>query len=138
MTRDQNVRTMRLLLELVNKQEFGRLDEVYSYDVVDHDPSPDHGGGFDGVRRYFDGLSACFPDLRLEEDVLIADGDFVALVYRLSGTQHGRFHGVAATGHRVETRGMQMARLADGKIVERWGAVDDLAILGRLNVSVPS
>ena len=45
---------------------------------------------------------------------------------------------VAATGHRVETRGMQMSRLADGKIVERWGALDDLAILGRLNVSVPS
>jgi predicted ester cyclase len=138
MTREQNVRTLRLLLDLVNRQAFDRLDEVYAYDVVDHDPSPDHGGGFEGVRKYFDDLSTSFPDLHLEEDVIIADGDFVAMVYRVSGTQRGRFHGVAATGHRVETRGMQMARFADGKIVERWGAVDDLAILGRLNVSIPS
>ena len=138
MTREQNVRTLRLLLDLVNRQAFDRLGEVYAYDVIDHDPSPDHGGGFEGVLRYFDDLSTSFPDLHLEEDVVIADGDFVAMVYRLSGTQRGRFHGVAATGHRVETRGMQMARFADGKIVERWGAVDDLAILGRLNVSVPS
>lgn len=138
MTRERNVRAVRRLLELVNKQEFDRLAEVYAYDLVDHDPAPEHGGGFDGVRRYFDDLSVAFPDLRLEEDVIIADGDYVALAYRLSGTQRGRFHGVAATGHRVETRGMQMSRFADGKIVERWGAVDDMAILGRLNVSVPS
>ncbi|MFI9386946.1 ester cyclase [Kutzneria sp. NPDC052558] len=138
MTREQNVRTLRLLLDLVNRQAFDRLDEVYAYDLVDHDPAPDHGGGFEGLRRSFVGLSECFPDLHLEEDVVIADGEFVAMVYRLSGTQRGRFHGVAATGHRVETRGMVMARFADGKIAERWGAVDDLAILGRLNVSVPS
>ncbi|MEV6612265.1 ester cyclase [Kutzneria sp. NPDC051319] len=138
MTREHNVRTVRRLLELVNKQEFDRLDEVYGYDLVDHDPVPEHGGGFDGVQRYFADLSEAFPDLHLEEDVVIAEGDHVALVYRLSGTQRGRFHGVAATGRRVETCGMQMSRLADGKVVERWGALDDLAILGRLNVSVPS
>jgi steroid delta-isomerase-like uncharacterized protein len=138
MSEADNLRTARLLLELVNRQEFDRLDEVYSRDLIDHDPAPEHGGGFDGVLRYFDDLSNAFPDLHLEEDVTIADGDHVAMVYRLSGTQRGRFHGVAATGHRVETRGMQMSRFADGKIVERWGAVDDLAILGRLNVSVPS
>lgn len=138
MTRERNVRTVRLLLELVNRQAFDRLDEVYAHDLVDHDPAPEHGGGFDGVQRYFADLSAAFPDLHLEEEVVLADGDQVAMAYRLSGTQHGRFHGVAGTGRRVETRGMQMARFADGKIVERWGAVDDLAILGRLNVAVPS
>jgi predicted ester cyclase len=138
MTRENNVRTVRLLLDLVNRQAFDRLDEVYAYDVVDHDPAPEHGGGFDGIQRYFADLSEAFPDLHLEEDVLVADGDHVALAYRLSGTQRGRFHGVAATGHRIETRGMQMSRFAGGKIVERWGALDDLAILGRLNVAVPS
>lgn len=138
MTRERNVETVRLLLELVNKQEFDRLDEVYADDLIDHDPAPEHGGGFDGLRRYLADLSAAFPDLHLEEDVIIAEGDHVAMAYRLSGTQRGRFHGVAATGHRVETRGMQMSRLADGKIIERWGAVDDMAILGRLNVAVPS
>jgi steroid delta-isomerase-like uncharacterized protein len=138
MTREENVRTVRLLLDLVNQQAFDRLDEVYAPDLVDHDPAAEHGGGLDGVRRYFDDLRTAFPDLHVEEDVVVADGDHVALAYRLGGTQHGRFHGVAATGHCVETRGMMIARFADGKIVERWGAVDDLAILGRLNVAVPS
>jgi predicted ester cyclase len=138
MSREDNVRTARLLLELINEQAFDRLDEVYAYDLIDHDPAPEHGGGFDGVLRYFADLSAAFPDLRFDEEVVIADGDHVAMVYRLTGTQRGRFHGVAATGHRIAARGMQMSRFAGGKIVERWGAVDDLAILGRLNVAVPS
>ena len=138
MSREDNVRTARLLLELINKQDFDRLDEVYAHDLIDHDPAPEHGGGLDGVIRYFADLSAAFPDLRFDEEVVIADGDHVAMVYRLTGTQRGRFHGVAATGHRIAARGMQMSRFAGGKIVERWGAVDDLAILGRLNVAVPS
>ena len=138
MSREDNVRTARLLLELINKQAFERLDEVYAYDLIDNDPAPEHGGGFDGVLRYFADLSAAFPDLRFDEEVVIADGDHVAMVYRLTGTQRGRFHGVAPTGHRVAARGMQMSRFAGGKIVERWGAVDDMAILGRLNVAVPS
>ncbi|GAA3439119.1 ester cyclase [Kutzneria kofuensis] len=137
MTREQNVQTVRRLLELVNKQEFDRLDEVYAYDLVDHDPAPEHGGGFDGVQRYFADLNSAFPGP--------APGggrDHRRGGPRGAGVPAQRHaarpvHGVAATGHRVETRGMQMSRLADGKIVERWGAVDDLAILGRLNVSVP-
>ena len=31
MSRDDNVRTARLLLELINKQAYDRLDEVYAY-----------------------------------------------------------------------------------------------------------
>jgi predicted ester cyclase len=131
------VQTVQRLMKLVNTQAFDRLDEVFSFDVVDHDPAPEH-AGFDGVKAYWAEMSDAFPDLHMEADVLVADDEHVAAAYRLSGTHRGRFQSVAPTGRRLEIRGMQIARFENGKIVERWGATDELGVLGRLNLTVPS
>jgi steroid delta-isomerase-like uncharacterized protein len=138
MTRERNLQATQRLMELVNTQAFDRLHEVFSYDLLDHDPAPEHAGGFDGMQAFWADISHAFPDLHLEADVVVADDDHVAVAYRLSGTHRGRFHGVTPTEHRMETRGMQITRFQDGKIVERWGATDELGILGRLNLTVPS
>lgn len=50
----------------------------------------------------------------------------------LTGTHQGEFEGVAATGRRVEVRGLQLGRFEDGQIVERWGATDMAGLLSQL------
>ncbi|MBA2420765.1 MAG: ester cyclase, partial [Thermoleophilaceae bacterium] len=39
------------------------------------------------------------------------------------------------TGKQIEVRGLQTARFEDGKIVERWGATDELGILKQIGAA---
>jgi len=66
-----------------------------------------------------------FPDLRNDVEELLATDDRVALRYRFSGTHRGEALGVPATGRRVETVGMALFRVENGRLVEGW-AVDDV------------
>lgn len=53
----------------------------------------------------------------------------------LRPTHEGDFQGVAPTGRRIEVRGLQIGRFRDGRIVERWGSTDELAIMPQLNAA---
>ncbi|MGQ7297727.1 ester cyclase [Quadrisphaera sp. KR29] len=135
-TRETNTAAQQHLGELLNAGEIDRIDEVFAADVLDHDKAPDQGEGVEGTKGFFRTLTAAFPDAHLEVDQLVADEDNVVIAYRLSGTHQGDFQGVPATGKRVEARGVQVGRFADGKIVERWGATDELGILRQLGAQI--
>ena len=64
-----------------------------------------------------------FPDLRLQIDDMIAEGDRVVTHLSGSGTQLGEFRGVPPTGNRVGLRVIVISRLLDLQIVEEWGTL---------------
>ena len=43
--------------------------------------------------------------------------------------------GESPTGHDVVLRGVNIFRITDGKIVERWGRLDDLGLLQQLGLA---
>lgn len=43
--------------------------------------------------------------------------------------------GVAATGEVLELRGINIFRIRDGRIVERWGRLDELGMLRQLGLA---
>jgi len=95
-------------------------------------PLPDQGPGREGFRQFFLTLAGAFPDARIEPATIVADDEHVAIADTLTGTHRGELQGVAPTGKRIEARGVQIARFADGKIVERWGSSDELGIMRQL------
>ncbi|MBF5080784.1 ester cyclase [Quadrisphaera sp. INWT6] len=135
-TRETNTAAQQHLGELLNAGQIDRIHEVFATDVLDHDKAPDQGDGVEGTKDFFRTLTAAFPDAQLQVDQLVADEDNVVIAYRLSGTHQGDFQGVPATGKRVEARGVQVGRFEDGKIVERWGATDELGILHQLGAQI--
>jgi predicted ester cyclase len=66
---------------------------------------------------------------------VVVDDDHIALALRVSGTHKGEFLGHAPTGRRFEVRALQVGRLEDGLMVERWGATDIVGILTQLGLS---
>ena len=42
--------------------------------------------------------------------------------------------GIAPTGNQVTFTGIDILRIADGKVVEHWGNVDELGMLRQLGV----
>jgi predicted ester cyclase len=53
------------------------------------------------------------------------------------GTHQGEFMGIAPTGKPVSFSAIDVVRIADGKIVERWSQADNLALLQQLG-AVPA
>ncbi len=120
--------------EIVNTGDLDAFPEVVAPGCVDNDPAPDQGLGPEGFKTFFTAMRTAFPDLKVEPQTMVAEGDQVAFAYTITGTHKGDFNGIAPTGKPIEVRGMQIGRFEDGKMVERWGSSDELGILKQLGV----
>ena len=67
------------------------------------------------------------------EDI-IAEGDKVATRWTFEGTNSGAFQGMPATGKHVTFAGMNVWRVAEGKIVDNQGSFDQLGMLQQLGI----
>jgi steroid delta-isomerase-like uncharacterized protein len=132
MARDINIAAQERFAEGVNSGNFDIFDEVVAPDVVDHDPAPEQGPGPEGFKEMFRTMRSAFPDLQVRPEHMTATDEDVALAYTITGTHEGEFLGLAPTGRKVTARGVQIGRFEDGRLVERWGSSDQLAILQQL------
>jgi predicted ester cyclase len=78
-----------------------------------------------------------FPDWHSDVELYVAEGDLVAERFTARGTHQGEIMGVAPTGQQVSLAGINIFRIRDGAIVERWGRLDELGFLRQLGV-IPS
>lgn len=74
------------------------------------------------------------PDLAYAIDVVIGEGDKVAVLYSWSGTNEGSLAGLPPTGRRVSATGAIICRVAEGRIVEQWDIDDRLDVIGQLGL----
>jgi steroid delta-isomerase-like uncharacterized protein len=71
-------------------------------------------------------------DMTIEE--MIAEGDRVMVRWTHRGTQLGEVRGLPATHKQVTVAGINIFRVADGKIVEVWDISDRLGMWQQLGV----
>lgn len=130
MSTEQNKQTVRAFVaEAQCRGNLAAIDDYLAPEFVDHNPASGLPGNRDGVRAPFSALWTAFPDLQATIRDQVAEGDKVATRKTLSGTHEGPFLGLPPTGHRVSFEVIDILRLADGKVVERWCVVDQLALL---------
>ncbi|GAC1394718.1 MAG: hypothetical protein NVS4B11_00320 [Ktedonobacteraceae bacterium] len=135
MTRESNISAQERFGGAVNSGDFRVFDAVVAPDSIDHDPAPGQGPGPEGFRQFFATLRTAFPDLKVSVEHMVTDADNVAIAYTITGTHQGTFMGFAPTGKRMQARGVQIGKFADGKLVERWGSSDQLGILQQLGLA---
>lgn len=66
-------------------------------------------------------------------DEVITAGDRVVVRWTLRGIHVGEFLDRAATGRRVELSGIDIFRIADGRIAELWQAYDRFGVIAPLD-----
>jgi steroid delta-isomerase-like uncharacterized protein len=113
------------------------IDELLHQDVIDHNPLPDQKPGIDGFKDTIAFYKQTFPDSELSLAQVIGDGDTVATLWTVTGTQQAEFFGVPATGRQVSVEGMNFYRLADGRITDVWTQFDGLGLMQQLG-AIPS
>jgi steroid delta-isomerase-like uncharacterized protein len=125
--------TMRRLYELINAGDIDGFGEHLSDGFVEHEELPGLEPSKEGVKQLFRMYRAAFPDLRLEAEDVLASGDKVVARARATGTHHGEFMGMPATGNRVDVQLIDITRFGeDGRALEHWGVLDALAMMQQL------
>jgi steroid delta-isomerase-like uncharacterized protein len=123
----------RLYDEVFNGRDLGVLPELATLDYDEHDPLPGQGTGLDGLRDRVQAIISGFGERFTVEDV-VAEGDRVVVRWTGSGTHVGEFMGIPPTGKSFTIAGIDVYRVADGKLAEHWHVVDQLALLGQLGL----
>ena len=121
---------------LFTKGDLTAVDDVLSEGFVDHDPPFGGPSDREGMRTAGAMFRSAFPDWHSELQQMVAEEDIVVERFTASGTHTGvDIMGVAASGLAVHLPGINIFRIADGRIVERWGRLDDLSLLRQLGLA---
>ena len=111
------------------KNNLAIADELVSPDFVNHDAaSPEEARGPQGFKQHVLMTRRAFPDLTFTIDDHVAEGDKVVTRWTIRGTHRGELNGIPPTGKPVVIPGISVIRVADGKVVERWGISDRLSV----------
>jgi predicted ester cyclase len=123
--------------EVFRHRRVDAIDELLTDDFVEHTPAPGAGTDRQAAKDFIGLMLAAFPDLDFSIDRQIAEGDTVSSVGMMTGTHHGEFMGVPATGRKVAVQVMDTGRVRGGRFSEHWGLVDMPALMGQLGIAPP-
>jgi predicted ester cyclase len=116
--------------------DFTAVDRYLDPSFRNHDiPMPGLPDGPEGMRTAAEMFRKAFPDWRSDLRHLIAEDDLVAEHFTAHGTHRGSVMGESPTDCEVVLHGMQIFRISDGKIVERWGVLDQLGLFQQLGLN---
>ncbi len=82
-------------------------------------------------------LRAAIPDRVDVIEEVIADGDRVGLLFRVTGTHSGNLFGIPATGRPIDVYEVGIYRLENGQVVQGWFMADEAALLKQLGARLP-
>ena len=110
------------------------LDELFAEDAVDHGAIPGQPPGREGHKYQLNLFRTAFPDLHVTSEDIFSEGDKVAYRWTGRGTHQGELMGIAPTGKEVTFRGIDLLRIAEGKVVERWSEYNALDAMQQMGV----
>jgi predicted ester cyclase len=108
------------------------INALVAPDATISTPWPVEATGAELLKQTFTSLLRAYPDLRIEIDDVIAEGDKVVARNTVTGTHQGEHMGIAPTGRAVTYNEIFILRFADGLITETWGIIDALAQMKQL------
>jgi steroid delta-isomerase-like uncharacterized protein len=134
MSTEENKALFQKLIQLQESGDLNTVDQVIAPNWVDHNPSMPPLQGYEGFKQLTLAFRSAFPDMRLEIEDILAEGDKVAARLHLRGTNSGSFQGMPPTGKAVDATGTGIFRVVDGKVTDNWVNFDMLGLLQQLGV----
>jgi steroid delta-isomerase-like uncharacterized protein len=107
-------------------------EDVLAEDFIEHNPAPGQRPGREGHTQILQLWRTALPDLTLTVDDVFAASDRAALRWTARGTHRADLMGIPATGREVTLTGIDILRVVDGKIVERWAEFSGIELLQQL------
>jgi len=114
MSLEKNKAIIRKMVEAFNKKDLAVIDEFVdefmALDFVDHSSQVQ---GRENVKQGYTMVLKDFPDLHRTIEDIIAEGDKVWFLEKVTGT--------ASSGKKMDATSLTILRIVNGKAVEGWG-----------------
>lgn len=136
MMTEQNKAAMRRIYEEIwNQGNFKVVDEIVSPDYVGHLPAPPGApSGREGLRWLIQMYRTAFPDIHVQVDDQIAEGEKVLTRITIQGTHQGQFMNVPPTNKKIRVTALVVTRFKNGQNVEGWAELDRFGLMQQLGV----
>lgn len=125
----------RFYQELWSRGNLEAIPELVAEDFVDHQAPVGQPSGRDELAGLVVMWRTGLQDMQETVEDLISEGDKVMGRFLMRGTHRGEFMGVAPTGRSVTMSGIDIVRIADGKISEFWYAEQMLELMQQLDAA---
>ena len=121
----------RLYFDIFNAHDRDRFHEIVASDYVNHTRMGTL-EGFEAFAAMISQFIEAVPDVQWHLLDERRDGDRIIYHYEVTGTHQGELMGVPGTGRHLRFTGMEMNRVANGKLAETWNYVDLMSVLGQI------
>lgn len=126
--RDEHKSLYLSYLEYCNEHDFDRMASFYTSTIKVNDVPMAPAA----VTAQFSPVISAFPDWHWEIRHLVVDGDYIAVHFTVTGTHRGAFHGIEATGRRVNISEFTLYHVEEGKFAEVWDLTDMDAVMKQI------
>jgi predicted ester cyclase len=128
----------RLYVEVFGAGSLDAADEIMAVSCISHGPGIPPVVGTDPIKQQAKLLRGAVPDLKLELEDQLVEGDRVASRWSASGTNTGALRtpvgSVPPTDRRVAFTEIRIDRFEHGRIVESWFLPDRLTLWQQLGI----
>jgi steroid delta-isomerase-like uncharacterized protein len=134
MSAEENKMAKRRLFQELNRRNLTAVDELFAVNHSYHGPAGTETSGCAEFKELIGLMVRAFPDLQIDVEHVIGEGDWVAARATYSGTHTGDLLGIPATGKHFAVTAQILAHFDESKEVEAWGELDVLSMLQQLGV----
>lgn len=110
------------------------LDELFTTDYRLHFPGAEAPLDLERTKQFYATLYSAFPDLRHTIEEQLAEGDKVVTRWTARGTHRGNLMGRGPTGAEIVFSGINIYRIADGKLAESHVNWDVIGVAHQLGL----
>jgi len=132
MSHEKNIAlSMRWFEEVWNQKLESTIYELYDPNCVAHlEPMDVH--GLSAFLKQREIILALFPDLKINVESIMGDGDETAARWTITGTHLGNALGLQPSSREFKFRGITWLRFKDGMIVEGWDSWNQAGLIQQL------
>lgn len=140
LTREEaNKALVRAFSDAENARNYEALDELMGEGFVRHSSATPGAKvtSREAFKSYLAANAAAFPDYTTSIEMMVAEGDKVAVYAFFRGTMEGPMGDFPATGNSAEMPFLGIFRIEEGQIAELWVEWDNVAFLSELGLFPP-
>jgi len=119
----------RWVHEVFNQHQLDSVGQLKVSEYIDWNPYPGQQTALAGFKSILVAFFDAFPDFHYDVDEELGEGDIVICIGTWSGTHTGPLMGIPPTGKRVSAKRIDVVRICEDKMTERWGTGNEVKMM---------
>ncbi len=132
----KNIETVRSFYQhldgFLNEQDQRAFMSLWAADSKRFGGSADKSMPIEEMTPFLKEYYTAFPDLKHHLLNVLADGAYVVVQLKYTGTQRADFMGIHSSGKQIECKGVHVLKVTEGRIAELHFVDDDLTMFSQL------